>query len=236
MLKTAVIVQSNYIPWKGYFDLIRAADQFVIYDSVQYTRRDWRNRNLIKTPRGLQWLTVAVNAKGNYHSPIDEVTIADADWTRRHLRTLEVNYRPAAHFDETYRWFADAVNTVAAEPKLSRVNEALMQAVCTRLRIATPLIRCTSLVDRKSLAALDPTDRLVALCRAVGASRYLSGPSARSYMNLDRFNEAGIDVAWADYDGYPEYAQLWGPFEHRVSVLDLLFNTGRDAGRYLKAL
>src|ERR1700754_2429408 len=98
--KRVAIVQSNYIPWKGYFDLIAAVDEFILYDDMQYTRRDWRNRNQIKTPLGVQWMTVPVQVKGKYYQKIKDTEIDGIDWAEAHWRLLAQNYRRAAHFNE----------------------------------------------------------------------------------------------------------------------------------------
>ena len=105
--RRSFIVQSNYLPWRGYFDLIRRADELILLDSVQYTRRDWRNRNIIKTPAGPQWITVPVEAKGQYYAAIDEVRVDDPGFAAKHVRAIELNYRKAAAFKETAPWLFD---------------------------------------------------------------------------------------------------------------------------------
>ena len=147
--KVVLITQSNYLPWKGYFDLIRAADEMIILDSVQYTRRDWRNRNIIKTPNGPLWLTVPVEVKGRYAQAIDETLIANSDWAAGHIRNVEFNYKRAAGFAETAPWLIETLSSVAAIPELSQVNERLIAAICAKLGITTPMRRCTDLLDRQ---------------------------------------------------------------------------------------
>jgi hypothetical protein len=235
MPKTAVILQSNYLPWRGYFDLLGRADTAILYDSVQYTRRDWRNRNRIKTAQGPRWITVPVVVKGRYTQPIDATRIAAADWAHRHIRAIELTYRHAAAFDEVAPWLFAELAALADEPMLSTVNERLLRAVMEKLGIATPLRRCTALLPRAEMASMDPSERLVALCRAAGADRYLSGPAAKTYLDEAAFTRAGIAVAWMRYEGYPDYPQCWGPFEPQLSIVDLLLNTGADAPRYLRA-
>jgi hypothetical protein len=225
-------VQSSYIPWKGYFDLIGAVDEFILYDSVQYTRRDWRNRNRIKTPHGLLWLSVPVRTRGRYHQAIAETEISDPGWAARHWRTLRHHYAAADGFAAWAPRLERLYAECAADVLLSAVNERCIRALCGMLEIRTPIARCT---DYEAPDGGDATDRLLALCRAAGADEYLSGPAARGYLDVERFARAGIAVRWADYGGYAEYPQRFGPFEHRVSVVDLLLNTGRDAARYLKA-
>jgi hypothetical protein len=231
--KTVVITQSNYLPWRGYFDMLRSADEVILLDSVQYTRRDWRNRNRIKTPHGVEWLTIAVEAKGRFEQAIDETRIADSDWAARHLRSIELAYGRAPHFDTVFPWLFGVISEISSEPLLARVNRHLMRAISDRLGITVPILRCNEVLDRSALQEMAASERLAALAEARSASRYLSGPAAKDYLNIDLFSSRGIEVIWMDYHGYPDYPQLWGPFEPFVSVVDLLLNTGAEAHRYL---
>lgn len=229
-VKTVAIVQSNYIPWKGYFDLVNLADQLVLLDDVQFTRRDWRNRNRIKTAQGPIWLTIPVEVKGKYHQTIRETRAADSTWGARHLNSLRHSYARAPHFRE-YEPVLEALYAEAAsESFLSAINRVFIEAVCELLGIESEISTSAdfTLVD-------EPTKRLVSICRQAGADRYLSGPSARAYLDEELFRRDGIEVAYMDYDGYPEYPQLHPPFEHAVSIVDLLVHTGPDARRYLKS-
>ncbi|MCL6435018.1 MAG: WbqC family protein [Leptolyngbyaceae cyanobacterium HOT.MB2.61] len=227
-MKKVAIVQSNYIPWKGYFDMIAAVDEFILYDDVQYTRRDWRNRNQIKTPHGVQWLTVPVKVKSKYFQRIRDTEIDDFDWAETHWKALMRNYRRAPHFDEIAAWL-EPLYFQKQYTHLSQLNRTLVEAVCACLGIATKISNSWdyTLVDGK-------TERLVELCAQTGACEYISGPSARGYIEEDLFRERGIKLTWFDYSGYPEYPQLWGEFIHEVTILDLLFNCGRNAPRYMK--
>ncbi len=226
-MKRVAIVQSNYIPWKGYFDLIAAVDEFVLYDDMQFTRRDWRNRNQIKTPQGVAWLTVPVRVKGKYHQTIRETEIDGADWVSQHLRSLELNYRRAPHFDEVFGLVRPVYEK--RHSSLSALNRDLLELLCRYLGIPTRLRDSGEFVlaDGKS-------ERLADLCRQLGATEYVSGPAARDYLDESAFAALGIDVRWFDYSGYPAYPQLWGEFQHGVTVLDLLFNCGTEAPRYMK--
>jgi hypothetical protein len=227
--KTLAIIQSCYIPWKGYFDLINAADEFVLYDDVQYTTNDWRNRNRIKTPQGTQWLTIPIARRLGQR--IDEARIADPRWAAKHWRTLMQNYARAEWFGRYRALFEPIYEQLASEPLLSRINRRLLEAVCEELGITTPL-RWSSEYE----APGEGSARVLALCLEVGATRYLSGPRGRDYIDEAAFADAGVEIEYVDYDGYPEYPQLHPPFDHHVTVLDLLFNVGPDAGRYLKTL
>ena len=226
--KRIAIVQSCYIPWKGYFDLINLVDEFILYDDRQYTRRDWRNRNKIKTPQGSQWLTIPVEVKGRYDQRIDEVRISDPEWAERHWKTLSHTYGAAPFFD-AYRETLEALYS-SAELQLSLVNRAFLEGLCGVLGIQTPLSWST---DYRAEGA--KTERLVSLCLAAGATTYLSGPNARDYLEENLFDAAGVAVEYMDYGGYPEYSQLYPPFDHAVTVVDLILNTGPDAPRYMKS-
>lgn len=231
--KTVVITQSNYIPWRGYFDMLRSADEVILLDSVQYTRRDWRNRNRIKTADGLTWLTIAVEATGRYLQAIDETRIADPSWSKKHIRAIELAYRNAAHYSAVAPWLFGLLESVAAEPLLTTINERTIRATCEWLGLWPNIRRCTDLIAHDTLRAMEATERLLALITKSGASRYLSGPAARAYLDLERFRAAGIEIEWMSYDGYSSYPQLWGGFQPHVSIVDLLLNTGSQAFGYL---
>jgi hypothetical protein len=227
-MKTVVILQSNYIPWKGYFDLMHDADEFILFDDRQYTRRDWRNRNQVKTEKGVQWLTIPVDVKGKFEQRIDETLIADRTWASNHWNRLVQLYRKAPHF-KTYADQIEAFYRSAAnEPMLSLVNRGFLEGVGKVLGLNTAL-RWSS----EFPSAEGKTKRLVDLCKATRASRYISGPAARDYIQSELFEQAGVELTFKSYDGYPEYPQQYAPFTHGVTVLDLLFNVGPDAPWYI---
>jgi hypothetical protein len=225
------IVQSSYLPWRGAFAMIARCDVWIFLDSVQFTRRDWRTRNRIKTPQGLLWLSIPVKQKGNYLAPIDAIEIAEAGWAGKHLRRIEGAYRRGPGFIESIAAVREAYAAVAGETMLWRVNQRLTRAICAMLGVATPFLRDVDLLPRARLGALDPTARLVALAAAAGANRYLSGPTAQSYLEADRFVARGIAVEWMSYAGLPRYRQLWGEFEPSVSILDPLLTLGPAKAR-----
>jgi len=226
-MKKVAIVQSNYIPWKGYFDMIAAVDEFILYDDMQYTRRDWRNRNQIKTPQGIQWLTIPVQVKGKYHQKIRETEIEGSDWAAAHWKTLVQNYRRTPHFAEITEWL-EPLYLNESYSHLSQLNRRFIEAICNYLSIKTVITDSWDyrLVDGK-------TERLVDLCIQTGATEYVSGPAAKGYVDEQVFVDNGIGLTWFDYGGYPEYPQLWGEFIHGVTILDLLFNCGKDSSRYM---
>ncbi len=227
-MKKVAIVQSNYIPWKGYFDLIAAVDEFILYDDMQYTRRDWRNRNRIKTLQGLQWLTVPVLVKGKYHQKIRDTKIDGSDWGLLHWRTLAQNYRRAPHFEEIAA-LLEPLYLKESYTHLSQLNRRFIRIVCDYLRIKTVISNSWDyiLLDGK-------TKRLADLCVQANGTEYISGPAARGYIEEHIFTERGIKLTWFDYSGYQEHSQLWGEFIHEVSILDLLFNCGKESPRYMR--
>lgn len=221
-MKRIAVLQSNYIPWKGYFDIIAAVDEFVLYDCAQYTKNDWRNRNQIKTPRGKSWLTIPVRQR-QLGQTIAETEIADTSCFRRHWDAFRQAYARAPHFRDCAQLLEDLF--LGPPPSmLSEANERLLRRVCAALGVATPI---THADDYRPEG--DRNERLLDLCRKAGATHYLSGPAARAYLDEGRFLEAGILVEWMDYRGYPEYPQPYPPFDHAVSILDLLACAGPTA-------
>lgn len=227
-MKKIAILQSNYIPWKGYFDIIASVDEFILYDDMQYTRRDWRNRNQIKTSQGVQWLTVPVKVKGKYHQSIRETEIDGIDWAQAHWKTIAQNYRRSPHFEEVAAIF-EPLYLKYQYTHLSALNRKFIEAVCAYLGITTRISNSCDyqLIDGK-------TERLVDLCAQAGCTEYVSGPSAKGYIEESAFTERGIKLNWFDYNSYPVYPQMWGEFTHGVTILDLLFNCGKDASHYMK--
>jgi hypothetical protein len=228
--KRVAIVQSCYIPWKGYFDMVNLVDEFILYDDRQYTKRDWRNRNRIKTAQGTRWLTVPVETKGRYYQRIDETRISEPGWAAEHWKTIVHAYGAAGSFERERERFGDIYASVD-DVLVSQVNRRLLEMICDLLGIKTTFSWSTEYA-----AEGNKTERLVNLCRAAGASAYLSGPRARAYLEEERFANAGIAVEYMDYGGYPAYPQLYGPFEHEVTILDLIFNVGAErAPFYMKS-
>ncbi|MGH3351047.1 MAG: WbqC family protein [Nocardioides sp.] len=226
-MSTIAILQSNYLPWKGYFDLIDSVDTFVIYDIVQYTKNDWRNRNRIKTPTGSRWITVPVRHL-HLGQPIDEVEVADRGVLCKHWMTITQNYRKAAGFREMKPVLEPLFDRESPE-LLSDLNVDLLRAFTDLLGIDTEILSAADFTLGE-----DRNERLVEICDQAGASRYLSGPAARSYLDEPLFEEAGIDVAWMDYEGYPEYDQPHPPFDHYVSIVDLVLSAGSSSADLIR--
>jgi hypothetical protein len=208
--------------------MIAAVDEFILFDDIQYTRRQWRNRNLIKTPKGLIWLTVPVQVKGKYHQKIRDTRIDGYDWSAAHWRSLTLNYCRAPCFEEVAA-FLKPIYLRNRYDFLSELNRSIILAVCSYLGITTRITNSCdyTLVNGK-------TERLVDLCRQAGARAYVSGPAAKNYIEEMQFSEAGIELKWFDYHGYSVYPQLSGEFVHGVSILDLLFNCGLRSAEYMR--
>jgi len=225
-LRRLAVLQSNYIPWKGYFDIIHDVDLFVFYDDVSYTKNDWRHRNKIKTAAGVQWLSVP--AGDVRHRLICEVTLDDARWQEKHWQTLRHNYGKCPHF-ERYRSYFEHIYLGERWLHLSALNQALIRHIAAEFLG----IRAAFADSRDYCAEGAKLDRLLDVVVKSGATTYLSGPAAREYIEPARFQALGIELEWKDYSGYPAYSQRFPPFEHSVSILDLLFNTGPDAPWYI---
>ncbi len=230
-MTTAVIIQSNYIPWKGCFDLIALSDVLIIYDDVQYTKRDWRNRNLIKTTQGTKWLTIPVTASGRFSQLINEVETNDDRWAKRHWLSITRAYGKAPAYKDYAETFEGIYSALAKERHLSVINRTFIDAICDMLGIKSDIRRSQDIVPASGQGK---TQRLVELCHAVGASRYVSGPSAADYLETEAFEHAGIRLDFMDYADYRAYPQLHGEFIHNVSIIDLILNVGEDAKRYMK--
>jgi len=228
-MKKVAILQSNYIPWKGYFDLINMVDEFVLYDDMQYTRRDWRNRNKIQTPQGLKWLSIPVGVKGKYFQKISETKVSENNWGTKHWETIKHTYSKAKYFKEYKDIFGDLYLN-SDEAFLSQINYNFILAINKILGIETK-IRWSSefnLVDGK-------TEKLLGICKDCNADIYLSGLAAKDYFDEALAKKEGIKVEWMDYSNYPEYTQLNKPFEHGVTVLDLILNEGPNAQKFMKS-
>ncbi len=225
-----VILQPSYIPWRGYFHQIARADVFIFYDDVKYDKNGWRNRNRIKTARGPRWLTIPVHTAGveTHHTPICEVrTDAGQPWAQSHLSSIRQAYTAAPHFRETFALLEE----LYAQP-----GELLAEfTIATTIALARALeIDRTRFLRSSELSGIQGTKtrRLIEILTRVGATHYISGPSARDYIEENLFREAGITLEYMAYN-YPPYPQLYPPYDPQVSIIDLLMMTGADALRYI---
>jgi hypothetical protein len=219
-------IQPSYIPWRGFFDIIARCDVFIHYDDAQFTKQSWRMRNRIKTPHGTKWMSVGLQ-KPRLGTPVNEVLLsADSGWAQQHWRRLEESYKAAPHFHD----YADALRALYEREwtHLWEMDLAFTKQICEWLKIDN--------VEHVLASSLPVTGtstaRLLSMCEAVDATHYLSGPAAQSYIDPADFEGAGVGLEWMAYD-YPEYEQLHPPWEPMVTVLDLLFMQGDDAGRFI---
>lgn len=225
-MKRVAIIQSSYIPWKGYFDIIHDVDEFIFLDDVQFTTRDWRTRNRIKTVNGPLWLSIPAGA--NRHRNICDVVLDDHAWQSKHWNSIRHAYAKAPFFREYETFFADLYLGEAWQ-SLSEFNQALTT------RIAHDLLGIrTRFTDSRQYAAEGTrTNRLIDLIVKSGGTHYLSGPTARAYLDTSAFTQQGLVLEYKDYSDYPEYPQSHPPFEHAVSILDLIFNTGPASSGFI---
>lgn len=220
------INQSNYLPWKGYFDIIHDVDVFIFYDDVKYTKNDWRNRNKIKGTNGSFWLSVPVS-KESVRFRIDQVQLKDPSWQAKHFESIKSHYHNAPYFDEFIEFLASTYKR-KIWTNLSELNHYTIKEICKRLGIKTEFLLSSDfeLQGKK-------TDRLISLLKQVDAEYFLTGPKAKEYIEEKKFVDAGIELRYKDYSGYPEYNQLWEKFDHNVSIIDVLLNCGEKSPYYI---
>ncbi len=221
MIKRAVILQSSYIPWRGYFDLIREVDYFVFLDSVQYTQRDWRSRNRIYPKHGLRWLTVPISHI--YHrAPLDEVKLLDPKWQEYHYKTLLHSYSQADCFNELLPLIKEFYLS-RTWTSLSELNRYTIERLSRLMGINTPF-----LTSHQLHRSQDKIARLIEILKSIGANCYLSGPSGKDYLKGEehQFEKEGIELQFKEYPSYPPYSQWDLPYEPFVSILDCIAHTG----------
>lgn len=217
-MKKVAICQSNYIPWIGYFELISSVSDFVFLDNVQYTRRDWRNRNQIKTPQGKLWLTINVKVD-NDSELIQEVQFVDTDWKSEHLEAIRRNYRRSKFFDSIFPEIEQMYQSFDGF-SLSQFNQHLICNISARLGIETRFHDATNFVTSNN-----NSQRLLDICMNLQASTYVSGPSAKDYLDVSIFRDKNVIIEWFEYSR-KEFDQLWGNFQRNVSVFDPILNNG----------
>jgi hypothetical protein len=216
-MKKVAILQSNYIPWKGYFDIINSVDTFIIYDEVQYTKNDWRNRNQINSKQGLQWLTIPVRVQ-SLEQKIFETKASFPQWKKKHWNSLVANYGKAPNF-KRHKDLFESLYLDCKTDYLSEINISFIKVINELLGVKTELI------DSRDLSLDgDKNEKIVDAVKKVGGDIYLSGPAAQSYLDEAQFEKEEIKVEWKNYQGYPEYPSIHGKFHNRVSILDLIFN------------
>ena len=226
-MKKIAILQSNYIPWKGYFDIIAKVDLFIFHDDLQYTKGDWRNRNKIKTAKGTEWISIPCGSSEK--RLICDVKLNDSSWQKEHWNKIVLNYQKAPFFDK-YKSLLEYFYLDEKWDNLSDFNQCFIKTISTDVFGFKTVFEDS----RKYQLKLTKGERVIELLKKAEADYYLSGPSAKNYIAENDFLDNGILIEWMDYSGYKEYKQLYGNFIHEVTVLDLLFNEGDDAIKFLK--
>lgn len=225
-MKRVAVLQSNYIPWKGYFDIIHDVDEFIFYDEVQFTKNDWRNRNQIITPQGKVWLSVPVGS--NENRLILDVEIKDSKWQKKHYQTLEMAYHKAPYWKQ-YEEFLRYVYLERRWKYLYELNRFLIEHISRDyLHIDTKFSD-----SRDYMTHGIKHEKLLSLVLEAKADVYVSGPAAKDYIIIEDYIRKNVKLIWKDYSGYPEYPQLGENFTHNVTIFDLLFNVGEDAPHYI---
>lgn len=228
-MRKAAILQSAYIPWRGYFNMMASVDEFILYDDVQFSPGDWRNRNVIRTSGGEKWLTIPVPKKNRLRSQIRDIEASNSGWGADHWNRLSESYRRAPHFEETARLIKPIY--LSGEVRLSQINRTFLSEISSFLGLNVNLSWSW---DHTSTPG--KTSRLVELCRSVGCDVYVTGLAAKNYLDEDEFLKAGIAVEWFGYDDLVPYDQFHGSFVNAVSIVDLLFNCGPQAPSYIPAV
>jgi hypothetical protein len=225
------ISQPAYLPWIGYFDLIDQVDLFVLLDNVQFEKRSWQQRNRIKTPADLQWLTIPVASRGKREQRIVEVEVAETDFWRDHLRTIDLNYHRAPFYRNYFDPLSQCLEREAAHGNLSRITVGIIDWLKDALGVKTPMIRSSTLP-----AEGKRTELLTNICVSLGATEYLSPLGSAEYLlgDLPLMTSKGIEVTFHHYE-HPAYAQLCPPFQPYACALDLLFNEGENALKIIRS-
>jgi hypothetical protein len=229
------IHQPQYLPWHGYFDKIDQSDIFVILDDVQFKKNEWQNRNRIKTSQAWQWITVPI--LHSFPEDIKNIRIDNkSDWKRKHLNTLITNYSKARFFKDYITFFKDIIyNQNQGWNYLVDLNIEIIYYLLDVLGVKREIMLSSSLqLNEKPTHPYrtrledESSERLINICKLIGGDTYLSGQGGQNYMNVKRFHEEGINVVFQDFKLTP-YNQLFGDFIPNLSVIDLLFNHGKES-------
>jgi len=228
MKNKIIITQSNYIPWKGYFTTMKKATHIILYDDAQYTRRDWRNRNKIITNQGPSWLSIPIDVKGKFHQKVNEAKIKNQTWSQDHWNKIYNSYSKAPFFHDYGDYFKNIyLDELGRLEYLTDINKLMLQKCNDLLDIQINILDSRDFVIRGG-----KTEKLINICKDLDADEYFTGPAAKNYMDESIFVENNIKLTYYDLDGFPEYQQLWGDFDHHVSILDMFFNLGKKTRDY----
>jgi hypothetical protein len=202
--------------------MVRSADMLMYLDDVQYTRRDWRNRNLIMGTDAPQWLTIPVQVAGQYHAKIYEIECANTTWWRSHLSSLDSVYKKYSAYNQFRQQLGSELEKAGELKFLSQVNRHINNWLFSILGIH---VSCLSSQDFPSSS--DKSERLADLCAASGADTYISGPAAQSYLDESLFHRLNLQVAWINYELLPELPEVVRA-SRELSIIHLLATLGTD--------
>lgn len=231
-MKKVAIVQSNYIPWRGYFDLINSVDEFIFFDEVQYTRRDWRNRNKIIVSNKPQWLTLPLLNKGNYNQKVSLMKVKENDWYIKHLDIIKNNYSKAKYFNSVFSIISELYLSIDSV-FLSDINQFLIKEICNLLNISTKFRRSSEFYNNSSGIIITPTERLLDICIQTNCKIYISGELAKNYLDIEKFNKKNIKVIWFDYKLSKQYRQFQKDFISNLSIVDCLMHCNFQGNKFL---
>jgi hypothetical protein len=229
-----VILQPGYLPWLGFFAMVHECDQFVFFDDVQFTIKDWRTRNRIRNATGWQWLIVPVTTEGSYTDyVIKDVKISYAqDWRKKHLKAFELSYRKARFFEEVFPILEEEISK--SYKYLIDLDVALIYKICKYLGI----YKEGKFIFSSALNAKGKkTERLIDILKKIrGAQTLISGMKAKDYLNEEEMRRCGFDVVWFSYS-HPFYNQRFmhkdKTFISYLSIVDLLFVHGKESVQIL---
>ena len=229
MSRKVAIIQSNFLPWKGYFDFIKKVDHFVFYDTCQYTKRDWRNRNKIKVSNGDPWISVSVNTKNKFDQKINETFITDPDWAKKIWNKIEYNYKKTPYFNFVKDEIFNECILKIEDQTISGINQKIIKYISKNLLDIETEFHDSSTFNLPE----DRNLRLVNITKELDGTEYISGEAAKCYLDYALFEKENIKLSFMSYEGYESYPQIHGEFSHFVTILDLFFMTGPEAKNYL---
>lgn len=221
-----IITQPNYIPWKGYFSPMRKIDYLVMYDDVQYTKRDWRNRNYLIGNNGPELLTIPVITKGKFSQKINETKISDHNWNKKHWKFIYLNYKKSKYFYKYSDIFEDLFMSIDTE-LLSEINITFIKKIVELLNINIKILKSSDFN-----VSGDRNEKLLKICKLLNTKTYISGPSAKSYIDEGLFKKNDLLIEYNSYHNFKVYNQMWNGFDHNVSIVDMLFNLGEKTIDY----
>lgn len=221
-MTTVTISQSNYLPWRGYFSQISNSDHFVFLDNVQFTPRDWRTRNRIRTPQGPEWINVPVVKPDSRFEIIENIRIASDSFIQNHLEKIRRNYSRSKFFDPNWMVLQNILNDSYHE-NLSVFNQKIIESISQNFSLSCNFVNASQIKSSE-----EPTQRLLDICLALGATTYQTGARAKTYLDVTKFQAKGIEVVWSEYN-FHDYQQLWDlAFDPNLSIIDLILNMGFD--------